>query len=252
MSGAPRLPEFFRLVAHERIDSTNEEARRLAAQGAVEGTLVWAREQTAGRGRRGRRWSSPPGNLYMSLLLRPACAPATAPQIGFLAAVSLGEALEALLPVAAEVRFKWPNDVLVGRAKIAGILLEASGDAMHGLDWLILGMGINVASAPGDTPYAATSLHWAGSAATVEDVLEALTLRLQHWYGRWQTTGFEPVRERWLSGVLGLGEQVEVRLERETLSGRFAALDATGGLELELPQGGRRRIAAGDVYYPSL
>src|SRR5690606_470120 len=103
----PRLPPFFRLVAFDTIGSTSEEARRLAADGAPEGTLVWARAQSAGRGRRGRSWSSPPGNLYLSLLLRPDCPAAAAPQLGFATAVGLGEALDTLLPADAErPRFK--------------------------------------------------------------------------------------------------------------------------------------------------
>ena len=148
----PELPAFYRLLAYEQIDSTNEEAKRLAAAGAPAGTLVWAGEQLAGRGRRGRGWASPPGNLYVSLLLRPACPPAQACQLNFVAAVALAEAVSALLPAGAGVALKWPNDVLVGGAKVSGILLEASAALDRSIDWLVIGAGVNIASHPADTP----------------------------------------------------------------------------------------------------
>jgi BirA family biotin operon repressor/biotin-[acetyl-CoA-carboxylase] ligase len=254
MTDTPALPPFYSLVALARIDSTNEEAKRLAAAGSAEGTLVWAREQTAGRGRRGRAWSSPPGNLYMSVLLRPACAPEVGSQVGYVAAVALAEALEGLLPAAARpVSLKWPNDVLVGDAKISGILLEASAAADRTLDWLVLGIGVNVVASPADTPYPATNLCREGACQVTEaGLLEALAGRFLEWYQRWRSQGFGPVRERWLAGARGLGEPIEVRLETEVLKGRFADLDETGALALELPAGSRRRITAGDVYYPNL
>lgn len=123
MERTPDLPANFPLIALGDVGSTNDEARRLAAEGAPDGTVVWARSQNAGRGRYGRSWSSPPGNLYVSLLLRPACPPATALQLGFVAAVALGEALDRRVAAAA-LTFKWPNDVLLDGRKIAGILLE--------------------------------------------------------------------------------------------------------------------------------
>ena len=249
----PRLPPFFRLVAFDTVGSTSEEARRLAADGAPEGTLVWARAQSAGRGRRGRSWSSPPGNLYLSLLLRPDCPAAVAPQLGFATAVGLGEALDTLLPADAErPRFKWPNDVLVGGRKIAGILLDASTGSNGHLDWLIIGVGVNIASFPEDTSYGATSLREAGAGAVSAD--EVLPVFASHWLRRlerWGREGFTPIRQAWLENALGLGEVIEVRLERETLTGRFVELDETGALVLDLPRVGHRVIAAGDVSYPA-
>jgi BirA family biotin operon repressor/biotin-[acetyl-CoA-carboxylase] ligase len=253
MTDTPALPPFYSLVALARIDSTNEEAKRLAAAGSAEGTLVWAREQTAGRGRRGRAWNSPPDNLYMSVLLRPGCTPEVGSQVGYVAAVALAEALEGLLSAGRPVSLKWPNDVLVCDAKISGILLEASAAADRSLDWLVLGIGVNIVASPADTPYPATNLHREGACqVTAAALLEALAGRFLEWYQRWRSQGFAPVRQRWLAGARGLGEPIEVRLETEVLQGRFADLDETGALALELPAGRRRRITAGDVYYPNL
>ena len=157
MIGRPNLPAFFSLEAFDSIGSTNEEALARARAGAPEGTVIWARQQTGGRGRRGRSWSSPPGNLYCSLLLRPAVPPAQAAQLGFVAAVGMAEALLAVLPAERRLSCKWPNDLLIDGAKIAGILPEAEA-AGRNVEALVLGMGINVESHPTDTPYRATSL----------------------------------------------------------------------------------------------
>jgi len=248
----PGLPPFFRPVALDEVDSTNEEARRRAAAGAPEGTLVWAARQSAGRGRRGRNWESPPGNLYLSLLLRPACAPAAAAQLGFVAGLALVEAIDPLLPeMARPAQVKWPNDVLVRRAKLAGILLEAAG-AGGRLDFLILGLGVNVTSSPPDTPYPATSLAAEGAHTEAGEVLAAFAGQFLPWRRRWLQEGFEPVRRAWLARACGLGEPIAVHLERETVTGRFAALDDGGAIAVELPGGRRRIVAAGDVFYPGL
>jgi BirA family transcriptional regulator, biotin operon repressor / biotin---[acetyl-CoA-carboxylase] ligase len=249
----PELPAFYRLVPHEQIDSTNEEAKRLAAAGAAAGTLVWAAEQRAGRGRRGRGWASPPGNLYVSLLLRPACPPAQACQLNFVAAVALAEALAALLPAGAAVALKWPNDVLVRGAKVSGILLEASAASDRSIDWLVIGVGVNVAGHPADTPYPATSLQREGAPdATVARVLQAFAQRFLAWYETWRLQGFQPVRRRWLASAQGLGEPIEVRLEREILRGSFSNLDESGALMLDMPDGARRQITTGDLFFPQL
>jgi BirA family biotin operon repressor/biotin-[acetyl-CoA-carboxylase] ligase len=250
MSGAVTLPPFFSLICLPTVASTNDEAKRLADGGAPEGTLVWGLEQTAGRGRRGRGWHSPPGNLYMSAVLRPGKPVAQAALIGFVAAVALADALQDVGLAANRLRLKWPNDVLVDQAKVAGILVETSAASGETPSWLVLGMGVNLAHAPADTPYPAISLRAAGLASlTVEGLLEALAGRLAEWYGRWQAEGFAPVRAAWLGRATGLGEPIEVRLEQQSLQGRFVALEEDGALSLELPQGERRRVTVGDVFF---
>ena len=249
MTAAPQLSPFFRLLSVERIGSTSEEAKRLAAEGAPEGTLVWAREQTAGHGRRGRAWVSPPGNLYFSLILRPDCAPATAAQLGFAAALAVGEAALRWLPEGARLDYKWPNDVLLDGRKLAGILLESQLAADGRLDWVVLGIGVNLASHPSATEYPATSFTAAGaSGATAADMLKALSERLAVWYACWNGgEGFAALREAWLARAHGLGAPIRVRLEHEELAGSFAGLDVDGALLLDAAQG-RRRVLAGDVF----
>ena len=246
----PKLPPAYRLVALDSVGSTNDEALRLASEGAEDGTLVWAREQTSGRGRQGRSWSSPPGNLYFSLVLRPDCAVAEAAQLSFVAGLALGEALGSVAPPMIEVTYKWPNDLLVNGRKAAGILLESRGYPDGTLECLILGVGANLEHFPEDTQFPATSLHFEG-ATDVDAValLEAFGRHFMSWANRWLDDGFAPVRRAWLQHAHGLGEEIEVRLPRETLTGTFKDLDERGVLLLDLPGGARREISAGDVYF---
>lgn len=244
----PRLPSFYSLVALDSVDSTNEEAkRRLAAGNPVpEGTLIWAGEQTAGRGRRGRSWESPRGNLYMSLVLTPGRPPGTAAQLGFVAAVALADTLSELLPGAGRVRLKWPNDVLVDGGKVSGILLEAANGGA-----VVLGVGVNIRSRPAAGLYPTVSLAEAGAAVDEPGaLLERFAQRLLDRYAAWRREGFTPLRAAWLERAIGLGQAIEVRLDRETLKGRFDALDDSGALALALPDGRRRMVAAGDVFFP--
>lgn len=248
---SPRLPPAYRLVALDSVGSTMDEARRLAEQEQAEdGTLVWAREQRGGRGRLGRRWASPRGNLYFSLVLRPDCAPMQAAQLGFVAALALGEAIGTVSPPV-EITFKWPNDVLLHGRKVAGILLESrSARQGGGLDYLILGCGVNLAHFPQDTPYPATSLRFEGVPASVteEELLEAFGRHFLSWASRWLDEGFAPVRKAWLRHAERLGEAIEVRLPNESLRGIFRDLDPQGYLLLEREDGELRRISGGDVF----
>lgn len=244
----PRLPDGYRLVSRETVGSTNDEATRLARSGAEQGTLVWALEQTAGRGRRAREWVSPRGNLYASLILRPACPLDRAAQLGFVAALAVGDALAVLVPGLREPALKWPNDVLVGGRKIAGVLLEAEIEENGNLAFLIVGVGINLVSAPTDAEFPATSVLGEGHhPPEPAAMLEALVRDLNSWARCWRAEGFAPVRSAWRKRVRGLGEPIRVRLEGAILHGRFADIDHQGVLLLDTPAG-RRHISAGDVF----
>lgn len=245
MSSAPELGPPFSLVALDAVDSTNDEAKRLAQQGRGHGTTVWALEQSAGRGRRGRAWISPRGNLHVSFLLDTGRPLAQAAQLGFAAAVAL---CEALAPLAPALRFqcKWPNDVWCDGRKIAGMLLEPAGRG----DLMVLGIGVDVVAAPDPALFPAICLKDAGADTDAAQVLEALCRRLAPWLDVWAGEGFAPVRTAWLGWARGLGDPIEARLERESLHGTFAGLDEDGALLLELPDGARRRILAGDVFFP--
>jgi len=246
----PRLPPAYRLVALDSVTSTNAEAARLAAEGAEDGTLVWARRQTAGRGRQGRDWESPAGNLYLSLVLRPDCVVNRAAQLGFAAALAVGDAVGSVGPAMLEITYKWPNDVLLNDRKVAGILLESRTAGAEALDWLVLGVGVNVASHPKEARYPATDLKFEGASPAIDevDLLESFSRHFMSWTNRWLDDGFAPLRRAWLSHAHALGEEIEARLPRETLRGTFRDIDEHGALILELQDGTRRVITAGDIY----
>lgn len=244
----PRLPEGCRLVCYETIGSTNEEAKRLARDGAAEWSFVWALEQTSGRGRRGRFWASPRGNLYVSLVLRPDCPASRAAQLGFVAALAVGGMLGAMLPGLDGLSYKWPNDVLVNGRKIAGILLESETASLEKLNHLVVGVGVNLASSPADAEFPATSVTEEDlGAVTPVVMLETFAREFQLWEKRWREDGFAPVRAAWRARAITLGDPIRVQLAATTLQGRFSDIDQQGALLLDTA-GGRRRISAGEVF----
>ena len=243
------LPHGYSLVSFEEIGSTNDEARRLAETGAPHGTVVTAKRQTAGRGRRGRAWVSPEGNLHVSVIVRPNVEAERASQLSFVAALAVGETMLKFISGGVTLRYKWPNDVLLNGAKASGLLLETASAANGMIGWVVIGVGINVAHYPEDMPYPATSLQAQGARATVKSVLPGFVGHLADWYDRWRDHGFAPVRDAWLEKAAGLAEEVEVRLSNETIRGRFERLDADGALIIALPGGETRRITSGDVFF---
>ena len=241
----------FRIEEVAEIDSTNEGLRRRAAEGAVEGLVLRADAQTAGRGRRGRGWTSPPGNLYVSMLLRPDCAPVVGATLGFVAAIVLGAVLRDLTP--APVLHKWPNDVLVGGGKITGMLREAGTRPDGKLEWLVLGRGVNIVSHPEGGIHPATDLVASGGRPIApQELLKRFLTGFGPAYDTWSRSGFGALREAWLAHAAGIGDRVVARLEREEITGRFADLDPDGTLVMALDGGRQRRIAAGDVFFPNL
>ncbi|WP_029008466.1 biotin--[acetyl-CoA-carboxylase] ligase [Azospirillum halopraeferens] len=247
-------PPGFRVVAYDTVGSTNDIAKDLARSGSPERTVVWARRQTAGRGRRGRAWESAAGNLYLSTVLRPAVPVTVAAQISFVAALAIADLAATLLPASAAVRCKWPNDVLVNGRKLAGILLETEAAADGTVAWLVLGTGINLTEAPPGAEYPATTLAAAGADHPVPETAGPMFLgALDGWLERWTAAGFAAVRTAWLERAAGVGGPVAVRLADRTLHGTFVDLDDDGVLLLDCGDGaGVRRVAAGDVFFPGV
>ena len=237
----------FRVETVAEIGSTNDALKERALAGAQEGLVLRADIQISGKGRRGRQWVSEAGNLYMSVLLRPGKAPAEAATLGFVAAIALGRLLRALLPV--PVRLKWPNDVLVDGRKISGILLEAGGISGGKVEWLVLGMGLNLRHHPAEAIYPTTDLIAAGGPAlTPDQAMDLLLNEFRPLYDKWMEGGFRALRTEWLAHCIGLGGNVTARLDREEITGRFEDIDADGTLILAMPDGAVRRVAAGDIF----
>ena len=204
----------------------------MAREGAAEGLWLRAERQTGGKGRRGRAWLSPAGNLYASTLVRLRPGDPPAPTLALVAAVALHEAVR---PYAANVRIKWPNDLLVDGAKLAGILLEREGDAV------IAGFGVNLANHPHDLDRPAADL--AGQVSPTA-FLAGLAPVFAAWVSRWRGEGLAPVRAAWLAAAHPVGTP----LTSGEVSGRFDGLDESGALRLRLEDGSLRVVHAGDVF----
>jgi BirA family biotin operon repressor/biotin-[acetyl-CoA-carboxylase] ligase len=235
-------PQGYRKIRHAELDSTNSEAQRLAQAGESGPVWIIADRQTAGRGRRGRVWSTDTGNLATTLLLRPDAPPAIVGQLSFVAALAAAEMAAHFAPCAT-ITVKWPNDVLAEGKKLAGLLLEA------GPGWLAVGIGVNLTSAPEGTEFPATSLAQLGIAPpSSEEALTVLAARFAHWYDAWMEKGFETICAAWLARAGGLGGPIRARLPNETRQGVFEGIDASGALLLN-EQGQVRAIAAGEVFF---
>lgn len=252
---APSAPAA-RRIALDQIGSTSEEALTRARAGERGPFWVTARSQTAGRGRRGRSWVSEPGNLYATLLLSDPCAPAQAAELSFVAALAVHDAVLALAPTA-RPQLKWPNDVLVGGRKLAGILVEGEGGSAGftiagpaGFT-VAVGIGVNCASHPAEAAFPATDL--AEQGITVEpdalfaELAKAMDRRLVQWNQGFGNQGFATIRADWLARAASLGAEVSVRLPDRTVTGTFRGLDEAGRLMMDAG-GTQEVIAAGEVF----
>jgi BirA family transcriptional regulator, biotin operon repressor / biotin---[acetyl-CoA-carboxylase] ligase len=238
-----------RLIAHEVLVSTNAEALSLAGRGERGPLWVTAGRQTGGRGRRGRTWVSERGNLFASLLLTDTAPAEHWPELAFVAALAIHDAVAEVAPaLRAQIAIKWPNDLLLAGKKFAGILIEGEGGA-EGTGSVAVGIGVNCVSHPGDTDYPATDLKAAGAEVSADAVFTALSAKMLGRLAQWNDGDhFSTIRADWLARAAGRGEQIQVRLaENDVVSGRFEDVDETGRLVLSLPDGSRKAVAAGDV-----
>ena len=234
------LPQGWRLIEKSETLSTNEDVRALP--GGADKTAVCAELQTGGRGRMGRRWVSPKGNLYVSFCVELGSL-RNAEIYSFLSAVALAEAMEDVC-AGLEIKCKWPNDLMIDGKKVSGILLETDG-----VGRLIAGIGVNIADYPeGGTLYPVTSLAANGYAVTREAVLEALLRRFDFWQRKLKSDGKAPVLDAWLKRAFGLGGKIAVNLPDKRLEGTFDGLDKDGRLLLN-KDGERIKITAGDVFF---
>ncbi|ANP44570.1 biotin--[acetyl-CoA-carboxylase] ligase [Candidatus Viadribacter manganicus] len=237
----------------EEIDSTILEARRRAERGEISSVWLIAKRQTAGRGRRGRAWTSHDGNLMATLLFATDAPPQQIALLGFATGVALAETIDAVVGGGA-AQLKWPNDVFVHGAKVSGIMLD-SGSLASGQTWVALAFGVNLADAPENIDQKAICLRdlLPPDAHAPEPLafLASMRPRLDHWSSRISNEGFEPLRQAWLQRAFGLGREAHVVQGEHTLEGRIAGLSPRGELELDT-DAGRRLIAAGDVFLPKV
>ena len=244
------FPEPTGLIHFTETDSTNDEARRLFASqpdGSASPIWIMTDRQVSGRGRMGRNWSSPEGNLMTSLMCKPKCDLSTMGQLGFVAGLAVQASIQETTSLPAKL--KWPNDVLMEGAKCAGILLETLSNEAQEIG-LAIGIGVNLQHHPTDTPYPAISLNAAaGVSPTPREMMKVLALHFNRLHVLWERKGFSAIRSLWLEQAYGVGEDITAVLTNETLTGVFRDIDADGRLLLENSNGSIHLIAAGDIFF---
>jgi len=248
MTGFPAFAGGLAVAHFAEIGSTNAEALARAAAGAPEQWIV-AEKQIAGRGRRGRHWVSEPGNLYSSLLLYDPAPPALTPQICFVAALAVHDAIRDAVPALdpSRLRLKWPNDVLLDGKKLVGILVE--GVIAGSKQAVVTGIGINCAHHPANMAYPVTDLANEGFSVSPPALFERLAARMLDRLAQWKRgSTFAATRQAWLERAYELGREIEVKLPERTLGGRFEEIDGDGALVLALANGHREFIRVGDVF----
>lgn len=242
------------IEAYDELDSTNAEARRRAEAGEAGPVWITALTQTAGRGRRGRAWSTKTGNLAATLLFTTDKPPGEAAQVSFIAALAAAELAQTCLGHGV-ASLKWPNDLMLHGKKAAGILVESGArsplDDRGGTLWLAVGIGINLAHAPIDVERPAVSFadFMPGQPPAPRAALDVLAARFEHWRALWVAEGFAPIARAWTGLAHGLGAPCEARLPNQTHRGIAEGLDLDGALRLRLDDGAILRITAGDVFF---
>lgn len=234
----------WKVHTYASLPSTQDYVKELGAEGLAEGLVVQCLQQTKGRGRHGREWVSPLGNLYMSVLLRPDCAAVDAGQMSFVTAVAMARAVKEAVGNDVPLSLKWPNDVLVSDKKCAGILIESEVDDGK-LSWLALGVGANVLSAPVDESISIQEV--AGNKQVpVHPFRDMILKHFADIYELWQQTGFAPIREEWMASAHGLGRKLKVNIPGHEKEGVFKGIDETGALLLDI-DGQEEKIYSGEI-----
>jgi len=239
----------YHLLSFDSLDSTNEEAKRLAKGGGCHGAVIWAKQQSGGKGRLGRSWISSEGNLFVSVLLQPEKELKDLGQLSFVTAVSVIEALVDLLPEGNRLQCKWPNDILLNDRKLGGILLESfkTEDSSH--HWTVVGVGINVDSHPQRMEFPAICLKDAGvELVSAKIILSRFIHHFIECYNDWNQKGFANIRKKWTKSAWGLEQRLSARLPDSTIEGICQGIDPDGSLLLKLDNGKKQQIHAGDVF----
>ena len=245
----PRLPPQFELVALGRIASVMDAALERAAGGAGEGTLVWCREQTNARTRRGNAWLGYEGNLHCALIIEPDYPNEESWQLVYVNALAVGSAMAEMVSPMTGLRFAWPNRLLVNDLLTARLDIAATDPTRDPYPALVLGASVNVATHPPQPePEEYNSIHASGAPEiTVVDVLEAYASHFLAWSSRWADEGFEPLRRAWRIRADGLGSHAEIRLVNGSMEGRVDDVDESGALVLDTGRG-RRRITIAEYF----
>lgn len=246
----PELPVAYELIELDSTDSVMEEAVRRADQGAGEGTVIWAREQTNAVSRRGNAWYSPCGNLHCAIIVEPDYDNTTAEQLLYVAAVSAGTAIADLLEPMIGLRYRWPNHIYINELKSSMLQLGASHEPRERYPWLAIGLHVNVAEhPPNPEPECFNSMHASGTpGARVEVLLETYCRHFLSWINLWADEGFAPVSKAWVQRTDGIGEDVVLHIDGSELAGILREPDSQGRGIVEMPDGSRRIVRLSEYF----
>lgn len=226
------------LYHYNELSSTNLEAVQMAKKGASDGTIILADMQSSGRGRHGKNWISPKGNLYTSIIIRDAIQ---LTHFTFITAVAVGDTLLAL-SANLDLKYKWPNDILVDNKKIAGILLETEANA----NWLVIGIGINILSSP---EYAISLNQVCNSNISSLTLLKELINNFDRIRQKWLSEGFLPIRKMWLERAHMVGSLINVKIGGHLYSGKFFDIDQEGKIVISTYDNNLISLESGEVFY---
>lgn len=231
---------------HETVSSTQDIIKTRAEDGQPEGMVVQALEQTEGYGRHAREWVSEPGNLYLSLLLRPSCGVQEIGQLSLMAGLAAAQTIQGFMDEPDKLRLKWPNDVLIEGKKCAGLILETGLGADQSLEWVALGIGINLSAAPAEI---GTHIEaYSDKPPTLDRLRHALLKEIATLYELWQAQGFGPIKAQWLARAHEKGDKVSVKIGDERREGSFHGIDEQGALLIHDEQFRVKKITSGDIY----
>ncbi|MBP7722054.1 MAG: biotin--[acetyl-CoA-carboxylase] ligase [Alphaproteobacteria bacterium] len=234
------------IETYDSVHSTQDIVKGLAELGQSEGKVVQALEQTGGRGRHGRQWISEKGNLYLSVLLRPTCQARHIGQLSILIAVALADTIRAHLKDPDVLMLKWPNDVLIGDQKCAGILIETALSDGGSIEYAAVGVGVNLASAP---PQIGAALNgYAKKPLKTDKFRDEFLKNLNKTYALWSQEGFEDIKERWLQMAHKKGTNLRIRIGVQVETGLFYGIDDDGNLLLHDRDLRQKKVTAGEVY----
>ena len=239
----------YHLLSFDSLDSTNEEAKRIAKSGGQHGAVVWAKKQSDGKGRLGRGWMSEDGNLFVSILLKPNKTFAELGQLSFVAAIAVIDAISPLVDDKDAVKVKWPNDILLSERKLSGVLLESFCTQEDDLPWVVVGVGVNIDSYPQNTEFPAICLKDSGvELVSAKIILSRFIHHFIERYNQWQSKGFAPIRKEWLSHAWNMQQKIVARLPNMEIEGVFEGINQDGSLIIALDGGHKQTINAADVY----
>lgn len=240
----------YKLLSLETIDSTNSEAKRLALSDPSSNIVILSEEQTQGRGRYGRKWESPKGNLLMSILMQVSCDWMKAAELSFVIGLAVYESITSIAKkhnIQLPIYLKWPNDIFIQDNKIGGILLESLTD--NNKQWLVIGLGLNIEHASNMSTSSSLSLFKINT--NINEALNMIMNSFEHYKELWEKDGFSSIRALWLKHAYKLGQTVTISNINPPISGTFESINAYGAIEIRTPSGEIKTVSTGEMFFYS-